>query len=1061
MALNDNYAPLRYVVTDNQSRYPITWVFSTAATIVVKLADAEDMVNSIPLKLGNDYDIEHTNTGGTLVLLRVNEFKGKYMVIIRNEPYIQPMSMNNTTMLDLDALEKLEDHVVMLTQQNRDGIQRSLKIPEGSNTNPDVLLDKVLQAEGFADKAQQSADKAQQSADRAQQSADKAEAIVGSSAIIATGSTALRSISDRFADIVNIKDFGAKGDAYVTTQTIIQIKPKPLVIVVAGQSNAVGASGTTSDKYSPVGFYWNGSTNRWLSPITDPVWPSTSGGFVPALAAYVTEHTGRPVYVINVAVGATNCANQNIVTNGSWGSAGTLRSRASNMISTALASLNVEYDILGTVWLQGETDATEMYLGREQLEDYTSSIADLLAWAVNSIGGKIFVAPISYMKNSADSEVDAVNAALTAAVNANPSAIMSTTITKNFRELDYLVDTYHYTQKAYDLLGGAFGASVIPYIDPNATITITYNENTPVGTDDTGAFNTWQKALESKGIGYIPSGAYLVDGEIAYFKSGCFGNGIDHVMDASVYQGDGTSGMRESAFANHMGTIGPVIQHYRTFQGKESWSPLVDLSFESYSDGYFDWTEYGSGAQGIQVRGSAKGMGNSHPVCIRGFMQSKLNGDGDAVAIWGRCQKEDPADGLNNSDTCAIHSAVYNESRGNGLIMASEHWAMVGKGNGGTEQTNGTPAGATVCQHVKAFSKAGMAHAGILIAGGTATYPYGMWNAIQISRGAFMRNGSMAGIPGTTAFKCDSWFQDLGYPDIGWHVGYCPNHIKTTGAYSFNITGDSLRIKNNTDSGNALIVVNKASGEGTASVVLQVDSISQNDIYVLKGNPNTFYRALQSASSHHLFFCTDASGTLLNALSVGTTAVNPGTDGTIASGWSNKRWSHVYASTGTIETSDERLKEAIKPIDEAVFKAWGKVEFKQFLFKDAVAEKGSAARIHIGLIAQQVIAAFASEGLDAMRYGIVCYDKWDAQEAVTERFKVVTKEETHNEDGSIKEPEEFHYEERVLTPAKEAGDCYSIRYEEALALECAYQRWVLNKHSNTLEYLKNNIAFKM
>ena len=97
------------------------------------------------------------------------------------------------------------------------------------------------------------------------------------------------------------------------------------------------------------------------------------------------------------------------------------------------------------------------------------------------------------------------------------------------------------------------------------------------------------------------------------------------------------------------------------------------------------------------------------------------------------------------------------------------------------------------------------------------------------------------------------------------------------------------------------------------------------------------------------------------------------------------------------------------------------MEFRQFLFKDAVAEKGSAARIHIGLIAQQVIAAFASEGLDAMRYGIVCYDKWDAQEAVTERFKVVTREETHNEDGSVKEPEEFHYEERVLIPEERRG----------------------------------------
>ena len=568
--------------------------------------------------------------------------------------------------------------------------------------------------------------------------------------------------------------------------------------------------------------------------------------------------------------------------------------------------------------------------------------------------------------------------------------------------------------------------------------------------DDTKAWEHWQAALERGGVGYIPSGQYRVNGIIRSIVQGCFGNGVDHVMDASVYQGDGASGMRESAFANHMGTIGPVIQHYRTFQGKESWSPLVDLSFESYSDGYFDWTEYGSGAQGIQVRGSAKGMGNSHPVCIRGFMQNRLNGDGDAVAIWGRSQKEDPADGINNSDTCAIHSAVYNESKGSGLIMASEHWAIVGE-NGGTEQTNGTPAGATICQHVKAFSSKGMAHAGILISGGMDNYPYGMWNAIQISRGAFMRNGSMDGIPGTTAFKCDSWFQDLGYPDIGWHVGYCPNHIKTVGAYPFNITGDSLRIKNNTDGGNASVIINKVSGAGTAGIILQVDGTSQNDIYVEKGNPNTFYRALQSASSHHLFFCKNVSGELLGSLSVGTEAVMPGRDGAVASGWSDHRWSQVYASTGTIETSDERLKKDIRPIDESVFKAWGKVEFRQFLFKDAVAEKGSAARIHIGLIAQQVIAAFASEGLDAMRYGIVCYDKWDAREAVTERFKVVTREETHNEDGSVKEPEEFHYEERVLIPEREAGDCYSIRYEEALALECAYQRRELEKIKSLLE----------
>ena len=134
------------------------------------------------------------------------------------------------------------------------------------------------------------------------------------------------------------------------------------------------------------------------------------------------------------------------------------------------------------------------------------------------------------------------------------------------------------------------------------------------------------------------------------------------------------------------------------------------------------------------------------------------------------------------------------------------------------------------------------------------------------------------------------------------------------------------------------------------------------------------------------------------------------------------------------------MKQDISDIPDAVFKAWEKVRFQQFKFKDAVEKKGDKARLHCGLIAQRVIEAFAGEGLDAKAYGLLCYDEWAAEEAVIEHIKVVDREETYNEDGSIKEPEEFHYEENVLSPAREAGSCYSIRYEEALALECAYQR---------------------
>lgn len=141
----------------------------------------------------------------------------------------------------------------------------------------------------------------------------------------------------------------------------------------------------------------------------------------------------------------------------------------------------------------------------------------------------------------------------------------------------------------------------------------------------------------------------------------------------------------------------------------------------------------------------------------------------------------------------------------------------------------------------------------------------------------------------------------------------------------------------------------------------------------------------------------------------------PGTDNALILGRGPQRWKEVYAANGTINTSDERLKTDIQPIDKAVLKAWAKVEFCQFKWKDAVKAKGKDARTHIGLIAQQVKEAFESEGLDAFEYGLLCYDEWDAQE-----------EELDNN--------------RVVKPKIEAGNLYGIRYEQALALECAYLR---------------------
>lgn len=138
-------------------------------------------------------------------------------------------------------------------------------------------------------------------------------------------------------------------------------------------------------------------------------------------------------------------------------------------------------------------------------------------------------------------------------------------------------------------------------------------------------------------------------------------------------------------------------------------------------------------------------------------------------------------------------------------------------------------------------------------------------------------------------------------------------------------------------------------------------------------------------------------------------------------GGAARRWATVYAGTGTISTSDERSKQDISEFPDEVLDAWGLVDWRQYRFRDSVADKGEFARKHAGLIAQRVVEAFEAYGLDAMEWGAVCFDEWHAQDAVTER----------SEDGD---------DQVEVSPEIEDGSLYGIRYEEALSIEAAYQR---------------------
>ena len=143
----------------------------------------------------------------------------------------------------------------------------------------------------------------------------------------------------------------------------------------------------------------------------------------------------------------------------------------------------------------------------------------------------------------------------------------------------------------------------------------------------------------------------------------------------------------------------------------------------------------------------------------------------------------------------------------------------------------------------------------------------------------------------------------------------------------------------------------------------------------------------------------------------GAAAFVPIPDNSTSLGTSGYRWTTVFATTGTINTSDVREKQDIAELDEAERRVAIALKglVKKYRWKDAVARKGDGARIHVGVIAQEVMAAFEDEGLDPMRYAIVCYDEWDAM------------------------PEELGDNGEILIAARPAGNRYGIRYDQLLA----------------------------
>ena len=185
----------------------------------------------------------------------------------------------------------------------------------------------------------------------------------------------------------------------------------------------------------------------------------------------------------------------------------------------------------------------------------------------------------------------------------------------------------------------------------------------------------------------------------------------------------------------------------------------------------------------------------------------------------------------------------------------------------------------------------------------------------------------------------------------------------STSGVRLNASGDASFVKD----GARPLVLNRKSSDGEILLLLK-DGTSVGSIF---SNGGTYLGVGNDTVS--LLFLDDA-----NDIRPWNASSNSVRDNAIDLGNSDARFDDIFATNGTIQTSDQNEKQDIASATAKELNVAKKLSalFKTFRWKDKVSEKGDKARTHTGIIAQEIQSAFSAEGLDASNYGLFTSDTW-------------------------------------------------------------------------------------
>lgn len=215
------------------------------------------------------------------------------------------------------------------------------------------------------------------------------------------------------------------------------------------------------------------------------------------------------------------------------------------------------------------------------------------------------------------------------------------------------------------------------------------------------------------------------------------------------------------------------------------------------------------------------------------------------------------------------------------------------------------------------------------------------------------------------------------------------------GTTGLTFSGSPITTSGTLTLGGTLAAANGGTGASSltgAGIVTTTDTQTISGVKTFSSTSNAFVGATYKTSNAYFYEDTSYAvlggvngvlmaygsypGTVIFAGDSGTW--RPTTDNVRALGTASFRYTEVYAVNGTINTSDAFEKQQVRELSDAEQRVAQRVKklIRAFKWNDAVEQKGDDARIHFGVIAQDVQEAFAAEGLDASKYGLFCSDTW-------------------------------------------------------------------------------------